>query len=127
MAAKTPTTIPTTTHTIMFNVSPEFMEAIEAFVGHHNISRAQAIRMAVADHIGYDLESEPSRRRRTKYGSPEERKEAAKERAKRRRQLTAKLLAAYESEDTEEAIKALVASLKAVDEDDEEDVEEDDE
>lgn len=116
MTAKTPTTITNTSTTIMFNVSPEFLAAIEKFVGEQNVSRASVIRAAVGDYIGYDVSKETRKPRTSKYANEEERKEAMKERAKKRRQLTSKLLAAYEAEDSEEAIKALVASLKNLDE-----------
>lgn len=103
------------TTTIMFNISPSFLEALESFVGAENTSRAHVVRVALADHIGYDLTAEPKTARKSKYSSPEEAKAAQKERAKKRRQLTSKLLAAYDQEDNEDAIKALIASLKDLD------------
>lgn len=99
-------------NTIMFNVSDQFQEALDQFVGEKNESRAAIVRQAVAKFIKYDLASEPATTRKSKYASAEERKEAQKARAKKRRELTRQLLAAYEAEDSEEAIKALVESLK---------------
>jgi len=106
-----------TSKTIMFNVSEPFETAIDAFVGDANIARALMVREAVAAHIGYDLASEPPSTRRSKYASKEERLAAQKARAKRRRQITSQLMKAYEEGETEEAIRALIASLKAEDDD----------
>lgn len=99
--------------TIMFNISDNFETAIDKFlVDHQDLSRAALVRTALAGHIKYDLAKEPKTDRATKYATPELRAEAAKNRAKVRRQLVAKLLEAYEQEDNEGAIKALVATIK---------------
>ena len=111
--------------TIMFNISESFNDALDKFVGEANEARAAIVRTAVAKYIKYDLKSEPAVTRKSKYATPEERKAAQKARAKKRRELTSKLLKAYESEDSEAAIKALMESLKEVDAEDQEDAAED--
>lgn len=99
--------------TIMFVATPQLLEAIDQFAEQRKLSRSGAIREAVAKVIGYDLSSEPKADRKRKYANAEERKQAMLERAKERRQLAAKLLKAYEAEDTEAIIKALVESQKS--------------
>lgn len=90
---------------LMVGMSSELKEEIGVFAQQRNLSVAQVVRAACAGYIGYDLEADElekeERRGRPKvYGSREERREASRERAKKRRALTKKLLADHMQQDT---------------------------
>lgn len=97
---------------IMFTLSQELKDALDQYSGKQNEARSSVIRQAIAAFIGYDLSAEPKAQRQKKYASPEERKKAAKARSQARRELTRRLLEAYEKAEKEEDIEALIKSLK---------------
>ncbi len=72
-------------------------DAIERTAKEQGVTRMEFIRSALADATGYVLPPVQERTRRRKYASAEEREAAAKTRAKDRRDLINKLLAANEA------------------------------
>lgn len=72
-------------------LSSTMKTALGSFATTAKLSMAEVVRQAVANHIGYDLTTEPKKERKTKYESVEERKEAQRSRYKERSELIRKL------------------------------------
>lgn len=88
---------------IVLQASEALKEALAEYAQANNTSMAQVIREAVSERIGYDLAKEPATQRTTRYASPEERKAAALERAKVKRQLEKQIREALKKGDVERA------------------------
>lgn len=98
---------------VTFPASDALREALDAECGKRNIQRAALIRLAIAKEIGFDPVLANKRAPRPRiYDTPEERKEAARQRAATKRRLMDEFLAAVERGDREEDIKALARSLR---------------
>jgi len=67
----------------MFPLSSELKAAMGEYATKHNMSVAELIRTAVADKIGFKLETTNGRK---KYANAEERKKAQRERQKKDRE-----------------------------------------
>lgn len=105
--------LPKETTTVMFPCSVRFKEALDSYCGALNKTRSEVIRDIIGKHIEYDFEGEQKAARKgRKYASVEERKLAMTERARQKRVLTRQLLDAYQQQETEEVIQALVLSLQ---------------
>lgn len=98
---------------IMFSISEEMREALDKEAGRRNVVRSSLIRTAIAKEINFDLSKADARTPRPrKYETPEIRKAAEKSRAAKKRKVLNQILEAYNSGESEDAIKALVRSLK---------------
>lgn len=60
---------------VMFQVSNEFLQAIDEEASSRDISRAELMRQAVASFIDYDIDAEPKPNRQRIYASETERSE----------------------------------------------------
>lgn len=103
---------------IMFGLSSELKDAFDVWSQSHNLSSAAAARQALAALIGYDLTSEvksgPDGRGRPKqYENKAARRAAAKGRRKAKRELAAKLLRDFESEDAKVQRAAFAKAVAA--------------
>ena len=99
---------------LMFVLSTELKDAVDASALRLNISRSQFIREALAEKAGYDLSQDRGVQvgHSRKYASPEARKAAGKERNRIRRELIKKLLSSADNAERQEEIQGLIDSLK---------------
>lgn len=97
---------------LMFPISDGLRSALDAEASKRGTSRAALIRVSIAREIKYDLTKEPVATHGVKkYASPEERKQAQKDRNKAKKLKIDALIRAYEAGDKEEDVNALLASL----------------
>lgn len=96
---------------IMVLCSESMRDAIDARCLELDIARTELIRRAIAAYLDLDISQETRAGRPKKYANKEEREAAQKRRAKVRRELTAKLVRAYEAGDHQDDIEALARSL----------------
>jgi len=104
---------------LMFGLTETFKDAIAEWAQTNDRSTADVCRQAIAEYIDYDLAGEQTGRenrgRPTKYASPEERKQAQKNREIAKRELVKNLLREHEAAIKAKAIAALQATSDAND------------
>jgi plasmid stabilization system protein ParE len=96
---------------VSFPASDEFRDAITVAATAQNISRAELIRISVANTIGYNLANESRIGRPQVYESPEARKKAQRERQANQRKLEKRIIDMIRIGEKQEDIQALLDSL----------------
>lgn len=98
-------------------MSEAMHDVLGEFAASQRMSMNEVVLQAVAQYIGYDLDLERRNRTETrgrpkKYHTPEQRKEAARERARRRNLMVKAVIADVEKQDRLKAVEALQSSLE---------------
>jgi len=95
----------------MFHASDEMRQAIKEAAKLRKIPMSELMRISIAKEIDFDLTKEPKSGRPLKYATPEARKEATREKAKKKRDATNNIMRAIQQGYNEEGLQALIESL----------------
>jgi hypothetical protein len=94
--------------------SEGLVDALGAYATAHHTSVSDVVRHAIANTIGYDLGVPvETRGRKAKYLTPEARKEAAKQRAQRERDIARELSRSFTAEDRQRVVAKIQKDLEA--------------
>lgn len=88
------------------------IDSLNAYALEHETSVSDVVRHAIADRIGYSMGEPVERRgRKPKYNNDDERREAARERSARERDIQRELLQDYRREERQGVVKRMQESL----------------
>ena len=104
----------TTPVRLQVKCSEGLVDALGTFASSHNQSVSDVVRQAIAQTIGYDLgERVETRGRKAKYTTAEQRKEAARLRSKRERDIARELSKSFTNEERQRVVAKIRQGLEA--------------